>query len=366
MPPGVSPDPSIPGVIYTLDKVARRWRAPGRSSLRADDRAALPALYGTYVPDASTTGHLGTPLQPVYVSQSGVASSNYTPGDHSTYGGRWRITPGSMPTSPIVIDGVQRQMVVLEGLDIHGHIRAETPVAVINCRVRNRSGGTRVAGQWWAGFDAVHRGSAGSYIADTTFQTDEPTELHMSGVNGGSGVKIERVNITGGVDGCRLGDVAGCNANTITASWIHGLEFITGTFAPPEGPHCDALQLSPNIAYSGVQRVEYSYLDARAPGHPTDGSNLGPSCIMVPGATDTAFHLEVESSWLEWGWFPLNSGGTPHTDSTITLTNVAARPGWFIRSGVRYHEVSTSAWNARTTRTGCTDWDTGGAWRRTA
>lgn len=351
----------IPGVIYTLDRTNLVWKAAGRQSLPASSRAELPALYGTYVPDASTTGHIGTPLTSIYVSQAGAASTSSAAG----LGGRWTIT-SALGLQTVVINGTPRSMVVLENLDIHGMVRAEVPVFMNNCRVRGRSGGTKVAGQWWSGFEAVHPGAAGSYIIDTTFQVDSPTELHMAGVNGGAGVTLVRCNISGGVDGCRFGDVnQSTGANMITASWLHDMQFINGTFAPqPEGPHCDVVQYSPNIPYAGVQRIEYSYLNARMTGHPTDGSNGGPSCIMIPGATDNAFTLQIEDSWLEWGWFPINAGGTPHASSSITMTNVKARPGWFTASGVTYHSVETTAWQAKVSKTNCTDWDTGGAWRR--
>lgn len=345
---------AIPGVVYTLDPTTKKLKAKGRPDVDASGRGTL--VYGTYVPGASTTGPVAA-LTPIYVSQAGVASTNFANG----YGGEWKIT-SAMAAQTVVVDGVTRQMVVLENLDIHGMLDFRVPTLVRNCKTRGRAGGTKDPNNWWAGA-RVQYGGAGSYIVDTEMTVDEPTELHIAGPYGFYGITTERVNVHGGTDLARLWGAA----NEDRGSWWHDMVFINGTYAPqPEGPHCDVRQYAPNVAYTGVQRIIGSYLDARVPGHPVNTTNNGPSCLMIPGSTSTGFNLEVLDSWLEWGWFPINSGGTPHVDSTILLRNVKARPGWFTRNGITYHEVSTSAWNAKTTRINCTDWDTGGAWRRTA
>lgn len=360
---------AIPGVIYTLDRTARKYRAKGRPDVDASGRNDL--VYGSYLPGAAETGPT-TPLTSIYVNQAGGASTTgYVTGDKNTYGGIWVISASNYPLTDVLLPtGQVRRMAVLDGLDVHGMIDARVPVLLKGSKTRGRGGNkVKVAGQWWCGLSVVNPGAAGSIVVDSEMTVDEPTELDMAGVNGGAGVTLERANIHGGIDGYRFGDInSGCNANDVIGTWVHDLLFITGSFAPqPEGPHCDAGQYSPNIRYNGKQRIIGSYLNARIAGHPTDDNlNKGPSCIMVPGATSSPFNLEVIDSWLEWGWFPLNSGGTPAAGSSILLDGVKARPGWHLKNGVPYHEVSTSAWNAVTTRIDCTNWDDGGAWRRTA
>lgn len=365
----------IEGVIYTLDPVTQVYRADGRPNLPASDRDALAALYGTYVPSADETGpYAPGAMTSIYVSPSannsqagGVASTSSFNG----LGGQW-IIDGAYGLSPVTINGTTRMMAVLEDLDIHGSVRAEVPVFIRNCKIRNRSGLTD-NGNWWAGLSVEHSGAAGSYVVDTEFTVDQLTELRIAGVYGGAGVTCERVNAHGGVDLARVWG----GANSFLGSWFHGMQWTTGTYAPqPEGPHEDVIQFAPNVAYTGAQVIRGTFLDATVPGHPINSGNNGPACIMIPGSTTTAFNLSIQQSWLRWGWFPINIGGTPHASSTITMTDVKADPGWYTASGTTYHSVETTAWQPKVSKTNCRDWSTttlqpgdagywtnGGAWR---
>lgn len=368
----------IEGVIYTLDPVTQVYKAQGRPNLAANDRDSLAALYGTYVPTAGETGpYAPSAMRSIYVTPS--ANNSQVGGTALTHsgsgmGGQWIIN-SSYGLEPVVINGTTRMMAVLEDMDIHGSVRAEVPIFMRNCKVRNRMGLTD-NGSWWAGLSVEHAGAAGSYIVDTEFVVDQLTELRIAGVYGGAGVTLERVNAHGGVDNSRVWG----GANSFIGSWLHGMQWTTGTYAPvPEGPHEDVIQFSPNVAYTGPQLIRGSFLDATVPGHPTaGGGNDGPACIMIPGATPTAFNLTIQQSWLRWGWFPINVGGTPHASSTITMVDVKADPGWFSASGTTYHSVETTAWQPKVSKTRCTDWTAtttlqpgdanywtnGGAWRR--
>lgn len=325
-----------PAGFYVWNNTTQTWvprRAASSGGSGYIDRSTL--VYGTYKPDATTTGTLpGTTLTPTYISSGGVMSESPAGGS----GGRWNITT----------DGA-----VIENRDIYGGlvIMADN-VTIRNCRIRNVVSAP-VAGVWRACVDMTSTSSppTNTVIRDCELYSSNVTELHLA-VYGGTGVTVERCNIHTVVDGMRIWGAA----NTVQGNWIHDMVHYDPTpYTPTDGSHDDGIQLAP-ATYTGTQLIRGNWIDAHISGF--NQNNNGPSCIMFPTQVR---RVEVDKNWLDWGWFPINLGGTPNVNADVYITNNVMSPGWYTSgSGTTYHIVATTAWQAVYTLSGNTDRDTGG------
>lgn len=160
---------------------------------------ARPTSFGTYLPDASTTGAYGT----------------LTP-----YKGDLVITtPGT----------------VVEGLDVSGTLRIKADrVTVRRTTVR---GGDRGPGYRGAILMALAGDQKGAVIEDVTVRPSHPV-VGMNGIQVSSAT-VTRADVSGSTDGV----VAYGDDVTLQGSWVHDLRHYAQDPPQKDGSHDDALQI---------------------------------------------------------------------------------------------------------------------------